>query len=89
MRKFMDKSRFVDANDWANYVLEGVDMDAVAKALDQLGWMIVSQPQFEPGRWPVRQPDCPAWADDPDAPRQPPRPSLQLIEGDKKDDGDT
>jgi len=88
MRKFMGKSRFEDADDWAYYVLSAVDMDAIAKALDHHGWMIVVRPEIATEnlalggaipRCPMDKPsaDCPSWADNGiDAATQKPRPQL-------------
>ena len=90
MRKLLPKSRFEDINDWANYVLWSVDEDAVAKALDELGWMIVLKPEYDDGhRWPMNEPsaDCPVWADNGDDPPQTtPRLELRVIDGGKQDD---
>ena len=60
-----------EQTDWACTVLCQDDDDAIAKALDILGWKIVCQ--REPGRlWPFSSKDSgcasPSWCEDSDSP---------------------
>jgi hypothetical protein len=53
-------------------------MDRIAKALDHLGWKIVSQDQPETERpWTLNKDcdDCPSWAENP----TPPKPSAAVL----------
>jgi hypothetical protein len=78
-----------DRIDYAGNLLDCLGADAIAWALDQLGWAIVRQrgPDY-PGhdqRWPMagRAFPCPEWAKEPKPYRRP----LTVIDGGRKDDG--
>src|SRR5262245_48306450 len=96
--KFKDQD---DWERYSLELLLSPDADIFAKALHAHGWMIVVQPQYDDGptpkRWFINKPcdDCPRWADNGSPPELPgttyglrerPQPTLQLIDGGKKDD---
>jgi hypothetical protein len=56
--------------------------DAIARALDVLGYMIVAKPGTCPKRWPMqRQGICPSWAQ---SLKPPNPPALRLVDGAKE-----
>jgi hypothetical protein len=75
-------------------LLMSPEADDFARALDMLGWKIVSQADTDGRRWFMNEPsdNCPAWADNECPWLQPPqhaspsqpKPTLRVIDGGRK-----